>query len=1392
MNTNLAPIEKALHENRYETARRLALRELAGKPPEADAVRRLLHQACLEEGEFAAAHKILDEIVPANDEERLEITLLHAIDYRRCAGSNYWRDSEEARAGMTDYEINDKMRDLGEKAFVQAVGLAKTEQQRLRVAEAMISVGLKDRALQLGLPLPEQKAAAPRKPVTEFGTVSGTVKFPDGRPAAQVKLTLGLKVEWRYPDAARERWSCMGYRPHVGPQEVLTTETDANGAFRFDKVPAEKQEFLAASLDPEKVDIATRFLAQRFDVAPNRDTRFDLTLTDWKSAPAREVKSPFVEEIKVDGVTGRRVFEQFFKNPFYFHFPRQIVHFTLPPGVTTNPERLVLLSAPNAKPESIQVTGREVYFFAEVPEKTDRVFALYALEKAAAPAPLPNLTLDPQQDGTAIVDTGRAKFRIPNGLGADPLPPLLAVQGADKVWRGQGRFRLPDGISIVSRKTEATEIGPLVLQWTTSYQLSNGTAYEIRFTAHRDEAYLLAHEISPAIEGASFDFSLREFGKGGRGYLHWTPERNSSRNWSTLRAEKVELARLQESVAWWVPPMGFAYAFTPDSLEQRDYIGVFTIRRGDWIDRKFESLIQRPINADGTENRELDWPYCEMVGSTISMITAETDASGDAFFKFGFFNGERHWGILASDFGINDGPFKELSAVEHKNSSPRLQEFKDWRLDEPDHIERPFLVVPRKNLKTIRQRIKSPFFKKIWDKVLSAKANQSAAQGIAFAVEGDPVIAWRKKLDIFGVAAIQSKMTLLGRDFDDSYSPVGGRFITPRAEEYDLIAASGVFTPEEEREVRTFLLLMGHLYMSPDLMNWKHNSRNANFEADRADIVAACGFAFHGNPDGDRMIAHAAELMEKSVNTYCTPGSGRWYENPAGYYIHASKCRLNLAFHLANHDVQDPTLIPRMKEFLRWGILLLTPPFPTEYAAMRDGTSDPDYRKAAKARRIAPIGDHAVLGSGVLAEHYATMAKLYRARDPEFADLLLWAYQQGGNPDGGDAYLASLVVNLKEEELSPAPAQQLPSRRLEGFGSVFRSHFGEPNEFYLLLKQGPGGYRYHRTEGSIILFADGKPLIYEGGGAGETWRHTTLSFYDAHMPLACGHVERFSSFAGLDFSQGVHPVAVKPGEYIQANDPCHHDLVPVAWQRFNEPNPADVRSVLWIKDEYVILHDDLRLDPSVPAYWHLQAVADSETGNPQDGYLFKGRHGTDLQVTLPDQTFVEQSVEVTIPLEYHVPKEKSFTMRHVQLRADQPDHYLAVIRPLPKGKGVLRSRTIRLDGRVRGVHVEGDGIRDDIFLARAPFAFEQNGVRFQGRYGTVIHRPGQLQLSLLAGSLLEADGTRIESTGPSVYLAIRDGVTELAAEGSGTVTVIRAGKTDTFAVNGKVAARLTS
>ena len=502
---------------------------------------------------------------------------------------------------------------------------------------------------------------------------------------------------------------------------------------------------------------------------------------------------------------------------------------------------------------------------------------------------------------------------------------------------------------------------------------------------------------------------------------------------------------------------------------------------------------------------------------------------------------------------------------------------------------------------------------------------------------------------------------------------------------------------------------------------------------------------------------------------------------------------MNLLFHLFRHDLFDATTIPRLKDFLRWGVLLLMPPTPHSYELMRDGVAGDRYLEQERVRRLPPIGDHAHIGPWV-PDHYAAAAKMYRESDPEFSDLLLAAFTEGGRDGGAYGNAANIFCALDDVDLRPARLPVLPSRRLEGFGAIFREHMGTDREFYLLLKQGPGGYRYHRTEGSIILFANSRPLIYDGGEAGDTWRHSTLSFYDADMPLAVGHVERFHALPGLGFVQGVHPLALKPGDASYLNDLCAHTLVPVALARFAEPNPVDVRSLLTVQDEYVIMHDDLRLDPAIPCRWHLQVVSHAHTCDTARGYLFAGRFGVDLQVLFPGQVFRDEKVEhlpihdlKAAPDEGNRPKEgyffqerfrnvirtpeESFATLHLMVQAEAPSHYLAILRPLTDGRKPVEARALAHEGRTIGVGVKGENIDDLIFLSRDILSANVDNVRFEGRYGAVLRRADRVQLFLLAGTLLQAEGFRIASDGPTVRLEIRAEGAALTMEGTGRVEI---------------------
>ncbi len=205
-------------------------------------------------------------------------------------------------------------------------------------------------------------------------------------------------------------------------------------------------------------------------------------------------------------------------------------------------------------------------------------------------------------------------------------------------------------------------------------------------------------------------------------------------------------------------------------------------------------------------------------------------------------------------------------------------------------------------------------------------------------------------------------------------------------------------------------------------------------------------------------------------------------------------------------------------------------------------------------------------------------------------------------------------------------------------------------------------------------------------------------------------------------------MAIQPGDPIYLNDDCHHSLVPVAIQRFAEPNPVNVRSLFVVRDEYVLMHDDLKLDSAIPCCWHLQVVADRHQGSASGDLIFNGRFGVDLQVAFPGQVFIREKIEqlpivdfksrpVSLPPAegFLFPKppgamprttSESFATRHLMVQANHPSYYLAILRPLTSNRKPIRSHALTQNGLTCGLVVEGDGINDLHFFHRDSFSIE--------------------------------------------------------------------------------------
>ena len=1364
---------QAVYEARcFERARRLARAELA-RTTEGGARRTLLEllfRSCRRLGDIKGCCEAVALLEPETGHDRLWRELrLAENDLVRAAGEHY-RTSEEGEAGLSVDEYMEKYRALACRRLAGAVQLATSpdlreelEHELRRLSDhlpAELDAYLKRELAALGWelpPLPEPEPESWTGPRVRF---SGRLLDGAGQPAAGVRLVLQYfgapeRVDYHQVLVVPDCGGILRLARENPRVRRFETVTGAAGAFAFDGVPATGCDYLAALPPVGMGAYPVRFLAlgREIDATPA-----EFRLEEWRPAPAKALPAvPAVRRYRgreLELVAGTVI-----DNPFDYRFPRQYLTLELPAPAA----ELLLFNAGQEEPIPFQeLPGGRAGLLVELPpESTLRLGFYRRPPEFAAPGTALRAT---DRGAYWEIETGSAAYRIAGPAAPAGTPPILSVKGPDGVWRGKSRLVLGPGVATPAVAVRQLEAGPVELVFEVTLTFAPEQVWRYTLTFHENESYVLIREDSIRLdEVTAWEFAFPEF-IGERLFLNGNAE-ESGVHWLVPQAEDRELARIQESVAWWLPGQVFGVGLTFDGLERHDYVGVFSLRRGEWRDEDFARI----ANGPGDDRRELDWPFPEMVGSTLSMLTVHSRKDGEVVMRFGGFNGQRQWGLLISDFDRCDGPYRELSLVQHKNSSPRLEHFRQWRLNEPETLARPLLLTRRDRIDLLRERILVEPFKQEFERIERESAHGGDSTGMAELLGQHPErIALLREWILYN-ARLRSKMVLQGRDSGDVYSPVGGRPITPMAACYDLLAPTGVFSPEEEQLIRAYFMLMGHMYMEPDFMNWHYNSRNANFEADRVDIIGNIGLIFPENPDSKAFADHGIELMRRSFEVYCTPGSGKWYENPACYYLHAASCRLNLVYHLWQQGRFDSSEIERLKDFLRWGILLLTPEAPAWY---RDWCLPGDWFKVPRARLVPPVGDHAELGKR-LSDFYWLLAPMYDRRDPAFADELRWAWQVTHRGENG---VRSPHLLLATDNPPPAdphyPAPRLVSRRLEGFGAILRDHFDTPEEFYVLFKLGPGGYRYHRTEGGFLYFAHGRALVYDGGEAGETWRHATLSFHDTHLPLAPGHLERFVPLSRATLAQGVNPKAINPGEPVFLSDRCDHQLVAEAIARFREPNPLNHRSLLAVRDEYLIVHDDLLgLAPEIPVFWHLPVVADACRELAPRVWRFRGRFGVDLEVALPDLPL--RGVELgEITHEEYGRRNPEFRMKHLQLQLDHPGVVGAVLRPLLPETEPVTVAALRNEHRQVGLEIRNSRLHDRVFINREPVTFESGSLRFSGRYALLEERGSEVYMTLFDAGSLEFDGWQLESSGAPVT-ARRCGAEAVLVEGEGRLQQVR-------------------
>ncbi len=250
-------IERAFEQKRWEMARRGALRALAAPglaQDQANRLHRLLHDIHQCQGDLAAGSAALAHIHPATRREAYDLACTRALDFAHFTQFAFFRDSEEARAGLMYDRYLDTLRKKASVELAVALEHAETPGQRSHVLAMQRALAQTQEGFPLQQLLQAPTTASPLPVRTaETGDLQGTVRFEDGRPAAGVTVTLGLRYAGEIPDAATDLDPSLDVRLPMEPLYARTTTTDAGGRYHFSGVPAERHEFLARHARPRRV-----------------------------------------------------------------------------------------------------------------------------------------------------------------------------------------------------------------------------------------------------------------------------------------------------------------------------------------------------------------------------------------------------------------------------------------------------------------------------------------------------------------------------------------------------------------------------------------------------------------------------------------------------------------------------------------------------------------------------------------------------------------------------------------------------------------------------------------------------------------------------------------------------------------------------------------------------------------------------------------------------------------------------------------------------------------------------------------------------------------------------------------------------------------------------------
>lgn len=365
-----------------------------------------------------------------------------------------------------------------------------------------------------------------------------------------------------------------------------------------------------------------------------------------------------------------------------------------------------------------------------------------------------------------------------------------------------------------------------------------------------------------------------------------------------------------------------------------------------------------------------------------------------------------------------------------------------------------------------------------------------------------------------------------------STNPVSSRRIAPLMFLYEHLRAGGGeggLTPAEAAQIRAWFSFLAGLMADPNYYpGWSAmlpadssdsldptlmGMANQNFYTDVYTIPGTLGQIFTDHPRAQDWRAHFTAQLSRQMQVHVYPESGVWEESHT-YFQHVLHTLLPLLLRRVRDGEAEETFFDR-------------PVFRRMVRAILAQRTAPDQLYGGR-RHIVPLGDHD--GNPAAWAHiWAALAGGVAPYDKELAENLRWfATETGG-----------------AETLPPAAAAQprelLPhDEHLAGLGVFLRAR-ANGDETLLALRAGAAWGHHHDDEGSIWLYAFGRPLLADAacGEVQKSGRKFSAQGHSRWLPAQGsvrnylfrfnrGAVIRSRLNAGLAFAESFIPSVLDP------------------------------------------------------------------------------------------------------------------------------------------------------------------------------------------------------------------------------------------------------------------------